>query len=426
MSSRGSRGHECSWRLLSQSKMTRPHKQAPSVWSPRASLFPTAAHFSAENKDPDNGRVEVTFRISSQLRDPLWDALLASAPGCHFEQTSGWGAVKARYGWQVLRILASVDGVLVGGVQALTRPVGRLGTIGYVSRGPAVLPGHEGLDRLLAAQVGRIARSERWLYGVFDYPYEGHALAKEMATTGYLAHPSYLPPSGLMTATSLVDLRPNEDAILAKMNVSVRRNIRHGQRSALAFTHGGSAELPQFRDLMLATCARRDSAPTPPQKDFFHHLWSELGPQGWVRLFLVRLGDEIVSAAFAFTLSDTIRVWKVGWSGAHGDKEPNHLMWWEIMRWAKAQGFQQLDFVWVETEDAKRAARGELSPEGFRDGTTYFKLGFGGALLFLPPTQSFFFNPLCRLAYRCGGSQLLASNTVQRLLSRYWSRAAGQ
>jgi len=101
---------------------------------------------------------KVAFQVSHELRDPSWDALLASIPGSHFEQCSGWGAVKARYGWQVLRILASADGVLVGGVQALTRRIGRWGKIGYVARGPAVLPGHEGVDRLLAAQVSQLAR----------------------------------------------------------------------------------------------------------------------------------------------------------------------------------------------------------------------------------------------------------------------------
>ena len=63
----------------------------------------------------------VSFQRTYQLRDPAWDSLLASAPGSHFEQTSGWGAVKAGYGWQVFRILAAVAGRLVGGVQVLVR-----------------------------------------------------------------------------------------------------------------------------------------------------------------------------------------------------------------------------------------------------------------------------------------------------------------
>jgi lipid II:glycine glycyltransferase (peptidoglycan interpeptide bridge formation enzyme) len=368
----------------------------------------------------------IAFQVSSQVHDPVWDELLQSTPGTHFEQTSGWGAVKARYGWKVLRILADVGGSTVGGVQVLTRRIGRMGKIGYVSRGPAVVSTHKDIEGALAERVSQLARQEKWLYCVFDYPYESHALAANMAAQGYFPHPAGIPPSGLLSATTVVDLRPNEDAIFARMSSSVRRNIRRGQRSPLTFALGGFADLPRFRELMLATCGRRNSAPTPPQREFFSHLWTELGKQGWVRLFLVRHGDEIVSSAFAFTQSNTIRVWKVGWSGAYSSFDPNHLMWWEIMRWAKSAGFEKLDFVWVDTEDARRAARGELTPEGFRDGTTYFKLGFGGALHFPPPVQSFFFHPLCRLGFRCGGSRLLASSLFQHLLSSYWSRVAGR
>lgn len=373
-----------------------------------------------------SARFTPTCRVSDLHRDPEWDDLLAVIPEVHIEQTSGWGVVKAHYGWQVVRILAEEGGRLVGGVQVLTRRIPRLGTIAYVSRGPVTLPGNMGVDELLVEQVNQAARSERWLYVVFDYPYRSHALAASMAASGYIAHPAGIPPSGLLAATTLVDLRPDEDVVMARMNASVRRNIRRAQRSDLRFGLGDSRDLARFRELMLSTCARRHSAPTPPQPDFFHYLWSELGAKGWVRLFLVRHGEEVVSAAFAFTISDTIRVWKVGWSGAHSDKDPNHLMWWEIMRWAKGRGFQSLDFVWVDTEDARRAARGELSPEGFRDGTSYFKLGFGGALHFPPPVQSRFFHPLTRFALLCGGVWLLKTKSSQRLLSRSWSRLSGK
>ena len=381
---------------------------------------------AADNQATGAALARVAFQISHQLRDPIWDALLASIPGSHFEQTSGWGAVKARYGWQVLRILASAGGETVGGVQILTRRIGRLGTIGYVARGPVVLPGHDGLDTLLAAQVSQIARREWWLYCVFDYPYESHALAAEMADSGYFAHPAGIPPSGLLSATSIIDLSPSEDEILTRMGRNARRNIRWATSSGLAVVEGGAEDLPRFRELMVATCARRQSSPTPPQKEYFQHLWSELGERGWVKLFVVKHGTEFVSALFAFTLSDTVRLWKSGWSGAHADKHPNHLMFWESIRWAKARGFKNVDLVWVDTEDAKRAARGELSPAGFRDGTTFFKLGFGGGLHFPPPVQSCFFHPLCRLGYRCGGGRLLSSSLFQGLLSRYWTRAAGR
>jgi lipid II:glycine glycyltransferase (peptidoglycan interpeptide bridge formation enzyme) len=368
-----------------------------------------------------------TFQTSDQLRDPDWDSFVASTPGAHFEQTSGWGSVRARYGWEVFRILAFADGKIVGGVQVLSRRFGRWGRVGFVNRGPVAAQGREELAEQLAQRVSNRARSESWLYCVVDYPDYAHALAARMAATGYFPHPSAIPPAGLLTATALVDLRPDLEVVLGGMNANVRRDIRRAQRSELRFDLGGPDDLPRFRELMVATCARRVgykySAPQPSQSDYFINLWNELGKQEWVRLFLVRYRDEIVSAAFAFTISDTVRVWKVGWSGGYGNKEPNRLMWWETMRWAKANGFQALDFVWIDSEDAKRVARGEFSPEGFRDGTTYFKMGFGSSLHFPPPAQSCFYHPILRMASRFGGARLLASASIQRGILRLWSRA---
>jgi lipid II:glycine glycyltransferase (peptidoglycan interpeptide bridge formation enzyme) len=362
----------------------------------------------------------LTFEFSTSTSDLSWDTLLDSCSGSHFEQTSGWGAVRAHYGWKVARIVAKRGNLAVSGIQALTRRISRLGTIGYVSRGPTSREGVE-VQKLLVQEIDRIAKKERWLYCVFDYPYYAHELAQWMAGRGYIAHPTGIPPSGLLTATALLDLRPSEEEILGRMTTNARRDVRKGQRSGMTFAEGTQADLPRFRELMLATCARRNVAPTPPQKDYFDHLWTELNPGGRARLFLVRYGDEIISAAFAFTVADTIRVWKVGWSGSNSEKEPNRWMWWEILKWAKAHGFITLDFVWVDTEDAKSISAGKRSSRDFRDGTTFFKLGFGGTLHFPPPVQSKFFHPLARVAYNCGGAQVLASKSFRRVLARYWS-----
>lgn len=363
----------------------------------------------------------VIYEISAARRDETWDALLGAIPESHYEQLSGWGTVKAQYGWDVFRIFARVDGQLVGGIQVLTRRLGGWGKIGYVARGPAVLPGWEVLEIGLAEQVSQIAKRERWLYGVFDYPYGSHRLAREMAGAGYLPHPSGLPPSGLLSATSIIDLTGSAVEIGARMSRNTRRNLRTAAASNLVFSEGGLEELPRFRELMVATCARRRSAPTPPQKDYFLNLWQELGHRGSVRLFTVKSGTEMVAGLFAFAISDTVRLWKTGWSGNHADECPNHLVFGEAIRWAKARGFRKLDLVWVDTEDARRVVRGERARQGFRDGTTSFKLGFGGTLLFTPPTQSRFFHPVFRLAFRSGGARLLASGFWQRVVAGYWS-----
>jgi len=225
-----------------------------------------------------------------------------------------------------------------------------------------------------------------------------------------------------LTATLVVDLQRSDEDLLAGMNSSTRRNIRLSQRQGFKVEPGGREDLDTFRQLMLATVRRRRAVAGPPEPDFCHQLWDQFADRGWLRVLLVRRGAEAVSGAVMFTFGDLARVWKVGWSGAYSASKPNELMWWEALRVARQGGSKALDFYWVDEVDAVRAAAGQLDPAGFRDGTTHFKLGFGGRLLMLPAALCRFYHPATRLAWVCGAGRLLDSPWFYRATNRVLHR----
>ena len=195
------------------------------------------------------GRLDdLAFTFSRELADPEWDDLLQRLPSSHFEQTCAWGAVKNHYGWEVLRLTARASGRMVGGVQVLTRRLGRVGTIGYVSRGPVAEAGLEGLNSVLVDKLAERAKQERWLYLVYDHAYGAHDLAAAMAGQRYHPHPDGIPPSGLMTATLTINLLGSEEELLGQMNRTVRRELRQAAKSGLTFELGGREDLPDFGD----------------------------------------------------------------------------------------------------------------------------------------------------------------------------------
>lgn len=353
---------------------------------------------------------------------PEWDAFLDALPGAHFEQLSGWAAVKARYGWETLRLVARRDGKIAGGAQVLTRRIGRLGRIGYLARGPAVPAGEIELALALVRAVDAEARRERWLYGVCDHAYDGQALAAAMTRAGYGPHPPGIPPSGLMGATAIIDLAGEEADLIARLRPDVRRGLARARRSGFVWREGGAGDLAQFRRLMAATCARRGTQPTPPQPDYFERLWAEMAPAGRVAVFVLRMGETDIAAAFGFATGQTLRVWKVGWDGTHSENQPNRLLWWEMMRWARARGFRTLDIVGLDLADAQLALKGEGGMTAYRDGTTNFKLGFGPQIRILPGAQAKFFHPFLRAGMAAGGAKFLRSRWGRTLLARYWSR----
>lgn len=347
---------------------------------------------------------EWLVRKSWEAEDAVWDDFVEKCPGGHHEQTSLWGSLKhATGGWKPLRYIAEQEGRIVGGFQMLTRSVGRIGRIGYVCKGPIGSCDDSRWRAAMAHLLKQAGGELNLAHLVVDLPYCGESQARCLDENGFLRQPENLPPSGLMTATMMVDLSAEEQTLFARLRQSTRRNVRRGERAGMRLVSGNGGDVDLFRDLMWQLCARRGTAPTPPQREFFGHLWRIFSPRNAVRIFFVKRGEEVVSAALVFAFGKIARCWKVGWSGKHAGEGPNELMWWELIRWAKREGFRHLDFVWVDRACAEAALAGRSLPLNQATGMAAFKLGFGGHLYLLPEPRCHPFNPLIRFLLRVNG-----------------------
>jgi lipid II:glycine glycyltransferase (peptidoglycan interpeptide bridge formation enzyme) len=73
------------------------------------------------------------------IHDPAWDEFLESHPMGHYTQSSPWGQLKARFGWEVMRITVKESGQVIGGAQILFRRLPLWGRVGYISKGPVAI-----------------------------------------------------------------------------------------------------------------------------------------------------------------------------------------------------------------------------------------------------------------------------------------------
>lgn len=354
--------------------------------------------------------------------DPQWDDFLSQIDGAHHEQSTCWARVKAHQGWQAIRIRVLKGSDWLAGAQILCKKLPFVGSVGYISCGPFyTVPDSEALDVLIRA-INQLASKKRIQYIAFTPYVENKILDKVLMKHGYRPTQETLPPTTTTTATLIVDLSKDFDSLLMEMRRKTRQHISSASRSGLTIREGRREDLGILFRLMSMTANRRGEKPVPGSVDIFKNIWDYFYPTVYVKLFLLELGSDPLSAGIIFTLGNTVRFWKIGWSGELGKKHPTELLYWELIKWAKNNGFRYFDFVQVDSVVTDHLAAHLPETEELKArrlyGSTLFKAGFGGQVVKFSGPWFRFQNPLIRFLYRQFGSSLMRTKYAKKMISR--------
>lgn len=312
--------------------------------------------------------------LLSEERRTDWNAFVAASPAGDFAQAWEWGELKARTGWTPLRFALQQDGAIVAGTQVLARTVPGGRSLFYAPRGP-LLGGpdpHGALGELLAA-VAEVARKQRALALKVDpaVPDTDGSFARMLGAYGFRRSPhdegafGGLQPRYVMK----VDISPDEETLLGSFHPKWRYNVRLAQRKGVAITAAATRDDVATFYAVLRETAARDGFGVRALS-YFLDMWDTCVEAGLARLFLGRLGEEVICGAIAFALGR--QAWYVYGASANRHREtmPNHLLQWEMMRWAKARGCTVYDMRGVARE-------ADGSGDSRLHGLNRFKRGFG-------------------------------------------------
>lgn len=355
------------------------------------------------------------IECSESSTDEQWDRFLESIGG-HHAQSSLWARAKESLGWSTQRLVVRRGEEIVGGAQMLTRQVGFLGKAAYILRGPVLGPKCQDLDRYLLESI--LARSNQLGNAllILQPPYFGQNWTPLLEDTGFR--------TGLLnlaiTATLRLDLALSEQNLLGQMRRKTRQHIRQGLKAGVRVRPGSRQDLPLFCRLLSETAHRQGFKPEPPE--FFSALWNEMAPGDRLKLFIAEVENEPVSALLTIPFSDAVYLKRIGWTGSHSSCWPNEVLHWEIILWAKAHGYRYCDFEEVDPSLAGQTDGKATLDESLMKTPSFFKIGFGGDLLSLPPAYLYFHNFLLRRLFNTGLSWMTSSGTTRNLIRRVWSR----
>jgi lipid II:glycine glycyltransferase (peptidoglycan interpeptide bridge formation enzyme) len=353
------------------------------------------AYIELSQKITPNGTINA-FQ-STNDEDCNWDAFLAGTPGGQYLQTSMWARVKRLEGWRPFRVVFIKDNSIVGGFQILIRSKKYLGIIGHIIKGPIIASDNPDIIEFVIENLKQVTKSNKIKALIVQPPDNRKDLSTLFEDAGF--QPNYL-EYVIKSATLLIDLREDLDDILKNMKRQKRQNIKSGLRKGVKVREGGKEDLSTFFKFMLETCKRQGVVPSPSNEEFLNTMRLLFAPSGHFKLFITEFRNEVVSGIIAIPFGKTVYLWKFGWSGRHADCRPNDVLFWEIFKWSKNHGYSNVDLVTISPEAANDAKNIQTRSDKTAQTSSFFKLGFGGDVVFHPDAHVYIYNPIFRWAYK--------------------------
>lgn len=281
------------------------------------------------------------IRLATSADRDAWDEMALRRCGGRLLGTWGWGELKRRQGWEVIRLLAEPS--------AGADPVGllhlqlRRGTAGigfaYAPRSPLVVDpaaaeGSEAAVALLEAAAG-LCRRRRCLVLKVDPEWaEADPGSRAVLSRAGLRDSWY---DVQHRKTYLVDLEGGAEAVLARLKASTRRNIRAGQRGGLEMeVRTEPAAAHEFWPLLAETGERNGF--TPRHAPYYAELLEEVGRSCPTAVVLARHQGRALAGMIAIAAGPRL----VYLYGGNRLDEPRlhapYAVQWRAMEWGMGHG----------------------------------------------------------------------------------------
>ncbi len=298
-----------------------------------------------------------------------WDATLLRWPRPHVLQSWLWGECKAQTGWRAHRLLVTRDEEPLAAASLLCRSLSRLpARIAYVPKGPILdWDDPTAVEAGLAAIEAEARRQRAWFVkidpDVSADTATGEAVQQILRARGWRPSAEQIQ----FRNTVLIDLRPTEEELLAAMKSKWRYNIRLAARRGVTVRAGTPADLATFYALYAETSARDGFLIRP--FSYYQTIWDAFLKADQGHLLLAEVEGEPIAGVFLFRFGPTAWYFYGASGNRWRNRMPNHLLQWEAMRWARAQGCITYD-LW--------GAPDTLDERDPMWGVYRFKMGFGG------------------------------------------------
>lgn len=321
-----------------------------------------------------------------------WNKFIAEHPDAHLLQMGEWGELKSAFGWKPVRLVStgSTHRILNNevGAQILFRrlPLGL--TLGYMPKAAFSFQQSAVSDEFWN-EVDSICKENRAVLLKVE-PDSWDSDFNLQPSTFKLSPHNIQPPR-----TIVINIKDDEDIILARMKPKCRYNIRLAEKKGV--TVRAWDDIPAFHAMMQVTGGRDNFG--VHSKEYYQRAYDVFHLKEKCELLVAEYEGKPLAALMVF--ANGKRAWYV--YGASNDEErnrmPTYLLQWEAIRWAKSHGCEEYDLWGVPDENEETLeANFETRHDGLW-GVYRFKRGFGGEVKRSAQALDRVYNPLLYWLY---------------------------
>ena len=291
-----------------------------------------------------------------------WDDAAARSPWGHTLQSSAWAKIRAAQGWrpEFIRLGDPLPVTLVLWRDALPgRP------IGYAPRGPIVAANNADDLRVALRRLGELARERNAIFLKVDPELDPEFALPAFQEAGFRRASDIQP----VLATLQLDLRPEEDALMATMEKDTRWSVRQGAKRGVTLHEAhDEAGLRAFYDLYVETGGRAGFITrTWP---YYRDTWRTLIGSDLATLRLAEVDGAAVAGALVWRCGDRA-LYQTGATNEVGRKTyAAYALLWECIIEAKRAGRAVFDMGGIPVDIERK--------DDPMYGPYLFKRGFGG------------------------------------------------
>ena len=306
-------------------------------------------------------------------------------------QSYEWGQLKEKFGWKPIRIVLEEGEKMVAGISILKREIPFIRhSLFYAPRGPIIdFTDKEVIHNLLDCVEKEADRNHALSLKIDPELPEGETRAlNNLSSLGFEKALKQVQPR----ATLILDLKPELDELLAGFEEKTRYNIRLAEKKGVVIKEDNSQKGVEAFSQLYQVTAKRDNFMIHPAS-YYQAIREIIFNAGLGTCFLAYFQDKPVAGVIIFAFGGKIWYMYGASASEYRNVMPNHLLHWEVIKWAKNKGYREYDLWGIPANPHEQHPL---------YGVYRFKKGFKGQLVKYIGAYDFPYSPLLYHAFEHG------------------------